>query len=72
MTASALQLLDLYELTNGTITTGFNELCDIKDNHLRDYLAVVSEHLNLFDTAIAENMWYGNQAISDYDIRCTK
>jgi ABC-type multidrug transport system fused ATPase/permease subunit len=31
---------------------------------------VVSEHPNLFDAAIAENIWYGNQANSDYDICC--
>lgn len=65
----AALLQRLYEPTNGAITIGLNRLCDIEVNHLRDHVSVVSQHPNLFDATIAENIRYGNQAISDYDIR---
>ncbi|EDR11779.1 uncharacterized protein LACBIDRAFT_313529 [Laccaria bicolor S238N-H82] len=64
----ATLLQRLYEPTNGTITIGLNRLCDIEINHLHDHVSVVSQHPNLFDATIAENIRYGNQAISDYDI----
>ena len=37
--------------------------------HLRDNVSVVSQHPNLFDATIAENIRYGNARISEVDIR---
>ncbi|EDR11397.1 uncharacterized protein LACBIDRAFT_323952 [Laccaria bicolor S238N-H82] len=65
----AALLQRLYEPTIGAITIGLNRLCNIEVNHLRDHVSVVSQHPNLFDATTAENIRYGNQAISDYDIR---
>ncbi|EDR02631.1 uncharacterized protein LACBIDRAFT_308327 [Laccaria bicolor S238N-H82] len=65
----AALLQRLYEPTIGAITIGLNRLCNIEANHLRDHVSVVSQHPNLFDATTAENIRYGNQAISDYDIR---
>ena len=44
-------------------------LSDISVTHLRDQISVVSQHPNLFDASIAENIRYGNHTISDTDIR---
>lgn len=47
---------------------GAAQLSDINMHHLRDYVSVVSQHSNLFDASIAENMWYGSTAVSDVDV----
>ncbi|CAA7263408.1 unnamed protein product [Cyclocybe aegerita] len=67
-TVAAL-LQRLYEPTNGSITVGHMDVRDMDVGHLRDNVAVVSQQPNLFDASIAENIRYGNTAISDVDIR---
>jgi ATP-binding cassette subfamily B (MDR/TAP) protein 1 len=37
--------------------------------HLRHHISVVSQNPNLFDTTIAENIRYGNESVSEVDIR---
>ena len=70
----------LYEPSSGGISVGCVNvpthadidaapLSHIAVTHLRDQISVVSQHPNLFDASIAENIRYGNRAISDSDIR---
>ncbi|KAK2466561.1 hypothetical protein APHAL10511_001423 [Amanita phalloides] len=65
--ASLLQRL--YEPLSGVITVGGMPLYMINVEHLRHHIAVVSQNPNLFDTSIADNIRYGNNAISDADIK---
>jgi ATP-binding cassette subfamily B (MDR/TAP) protein 1 len=37
--------------------------------HLRHHISVVSQNPNLFDATIAENIRYGNESMSEVDIR---
>ncbi|TFK31220.1 P-loop containing nucleoside triphosphate hydrolase protein [Crucibulum laeve] len=59
----------LYEPDSGSIAIGLNELRSTEVHHLRDHVSVVSQHPNLFDATIAENIRYGNKAVSAIDIR---
>ncbi|PWN20351.1 hypothetical protein BCV69DRAFT_206762 [Microstroma glucosiphilum] len=59
-TVAAL-LQRLYEPTSGQIFLDGHRLRDIDIKHLRDYTAVVSQHPNLFDMSVAENVAYGLQ-----------
>ncbi|KZT65220.1 P-loop containing nucleoside triphosphate hydrolase protein [Daedalea quercina L-15889] len=54
----------LYEPNAGSISIGLNELRSTDVHHLRDHVAVVSQHPNLFDTTITENITYGNKSLS--------
>jgi len=65
--ASLLQRL--YEPSSGSVAIGLNDLRDVDIKHLRDHVSVVSQHPNLFDATIAENIRYGNPAVSEVDIR---
>jgi len=65
--ASLLQRL--YEPTTGSITVGYNDLRSMDIKHLRNNVSVVSQQPNLFDATIAENIRYGNAAVSEVDIR---
>ena len=65
--ASLLQRL--YEPSSGSVAIGLNDLRDVEIKHLRDHVSVVSQHPNLFDATIAENIRYGNPAVSEVDIR---
>ena len=65
--ASLLQRL--YEPNDGSICIGGTELRAMNITHLRDNVSVVSQHPNLFDATIAENIRYGNARISEVDIR---
>jgi ATP-binding cassette subfamily B (MDR/TAP) protein 1 len=66
--ASLLQRL--YEPSSGSVAIGLNDLRDVGIKHLRDHVSVVSQHPNLFDATIAENITYGNPAVSEVAIRC--
>ena len=59
----------LYEPNTGSISIGWNELRSTDVHHLRDHVAVVSQHPNLFDTTITENIAYGNKSISFEDVQ---
>ncbi|KAI0942984.1 hypothetical protein AcV7_002254 [Taiwanofungus camphoratus] len=59
----------LYEPTSGIIRVGFNELRSTDVHHLREHVAVVSQHPNLFDASISENIAYSSKALSAEDIR---
>lgn len=59
----------LYEPDSGTITIGGTDLSSIDVRHLRHHISVVSQNPNLFDTTIAENIRYGDDTVSDVDIR---
>ncbi|GLB39497.1 putative P-loop containing nucleoside triphosphate hydrolase protein [Lyophyllum shimeji] len=67
----AALLQRLYEPDAGCITLGGARLGDIEATHLRDHVAVVSQHPHLFDASIAENIRYGagSDKVSDVDIR---
>ncbi|KIJ92368.1 hypothetical protein K443DRAFT_649659 [Laccaria amethystina LaAM-08-1] len=52
----------LYEPSSGSVVIGLNDLRDVEIKHLWDNVSVVSQHPNLFDTTIAENIRYGNPA----------
>jgi ATP-binding cassette subfamily B (MDR/TAP) protein 1 len=59
-TVAAL-LQRLYEPASGDIFLDGQRLGDVDIKHLRDYTAVVSQHPNLFDMSVAENVAYGLQ-----------
>ncbi|KIK03449.1 hypothetical protein K443DRAFT_653774 [Laccaria amethystina LaAM-08-1] len=65
--ASLLQRL--YEPSSGSVAIGLNDLRDVEIKHLQDNVSVVSQHPNLFDATIAGDIWYGNPAVSEVDIR---
>ncbi|KAF9462182.1 P-loop containing nucleoside triphosphate hydrolase protein [Collybia nuda] len=65
----AALLQRLYEPDSGSITIGLNELRSTDVLHLRHHVSVVSQNPNLFDATIAENIRYGNAAVSEVDIR---
>lgn len=65
----AALLQRLYEPGSGTVAVGPNELRDTDVQHLRHHVSVVSQNPNLFDATIAENIKYGNKAISEVDVR---
>ncbi|KAF8626632.1 hypothetical protein AX15_004779 [Amanita polypyramis BW_CC] len=64
-----LLLQRLYEPLFGVITVGGIPSHMINVEHLRNHVSVVSQNPNLFDASIAENIRYGNNAISDADVR---
>lgn len=59
----------LYEPTSGRIYLGPNLLSSTDVHHLREHVAVVSQHSNLFDATIAANIAYGNASLSMEDIQ---
>jgi ATP-binding cassette subfamily B (MDR/TAP) protein 1 len=65
----AALLQRLYEPTSGSVFVGHTQLRDIDVGYLRDNISVVSQHPNLFDASIAENIRYGNASLSDADVR---
>ncbi|CCM02000.1 uncharacterized protein FIBRA_04074 [Fibroporia radiculosa] len=67
-TVAAL-LQRLYEPECGSITIGHNEVRSTDVRHLRDHVTVVSQHPNLFDTTITENISYGNKSLSFEDVQ---
>ncbi|KAH8101736.1 P-loop containing nucleoside triphosphate hydrolase protein [Cristinia sonorae] len=64
--ASLLQRL--YEPSSGSIYLGPNLLNSTDVHHLREHVAVVSQHPNLFDATIAANIAYGNSSLTQADI----
>ncbi|EIN09552.1 P-loop containing nucleoside triphosphate hydrolase protein [Punctularia strigosozonata HHB-11173 SS5] len=68
-TVAAL-LQRLYEPDSGDISVGPYKLQGTNVGHLRNHISVVSQNPNLFDASVAENIAYGNESISPYDIRC--
>jgi ATP-binding cassette subfamily B (MDR/TAP) protein 1 len=68
-TVAAL-LQRLYEPTAGSISIGAADLRATDVHHLRENVAVVSQHPNLFDASIAANIAYGRPTLSDADIQC--
>jgi ATP-binding cassette, subfamily B (MDR/TAP), member 1 len=67
-TISAL-LQRLYEPESGTIAIGPSKLHWIDVQHLRNYVAVVSQNPHLFDSTITENIAYGNANLTGMDVR---
>jgi ATP-binding cassette subfamily B (MDR/TAP) protein 1 len=65
-TVAAL-LQRLYEPTAGRITLDGTNLRRTDVAHLREHVAVVSQHANLFDATIAENIAYGRTGGPDPD-----
>ncbi|TFY57705.1 hypothetical protein EVJ58_g6862 [Rhodofomes roseus] len=65
----AALLQRLYEPEAGSISMGLNELRSTDVHHLRDHVAVVSQHPNLFDTTVTENIAYGNKTLSFEDVQ---
>ncbi|KIM36272.1 hypothetical protein M413DRAFT_319602 [Hebeloma cylindrosporum] len=69
----AALLQRLYEPSAGFISVGDtnNPTClgDVDVRYLRDQVSVVSQQPNLFDATVAENIRYGNVAVSDVDVR---
>lgn len=59
----------MYEPTSGSIYLGPNPLSTTEVHHLREHVAVVSQHPNLFDATIAANIAYGNETLSSEDIQ---
>ena len=67
-TVAAL-LQRLYQPDTGSISIGANDISSMDVTHLRHHISVVSQNPNLFDTTIAENIRYGNESVSEVDIR---
>jgi len=65
----ATLLQRLYQPDAGSISIGSNDIASIDITHLRHHISVVSQNPNLFDTTIAENIRYGNENVSEVDIR---
>ncbi|KAF9495161.1 P-loop containing nucleoside triphosphate hydrolase protein [Pleurotus eryngii] len=65
----AALLQRLYEPTSGMIAIGLNELRSMNAEHLRHHVSVVSQKANLFDATITENIKYGNESLTDMDVR---
>ncbi|KAH9903390.1 P-loop containing nucleoside triphosphate hydrolase protein [Cubamyces lactineus] len=65
----AALLQRLYEPSTGYVTIGTHILRSTEVHHLRDHVSVVSQQPNLFDASIAENIAYGNKALSMEDIQ---
>ena len=66
----------LYEPDSGSISVGCSDvtpsslpLSSIDIHHLRNQISVVSQHPNLFDASITDNIRYGNTHITDVDVR---
>lgn len=66
-TVTAL-LQRLYEPNSGTIRLDGLALDEMNVHHLRQHIAVVSQHPALFDMTVAENIAYGNGAVDDVEI----
>ena len=64
----AALLQRLYEPSSGQILIDRDDIKTMDVHHLRDRVAVVSQHPNLFDVTIAENIAYGSK-LSMEDIR---
>ncbi|KAJ7046909.1 P-loop containing nucleoside triphosphate hydrolase protein [Mycena alexandri] len=67
-TVAAL-LQRLYEPQGGKIFIGLHELHSTNVAHLRHNVSVVSQHPNLFDATITENISYGNTQLTFADVR---
>jgi ATP-binding cassette, subfamily B (MDR/TAP), member 1 len=59
----------LYEPDEGSITIGPWELAHTNAQHLRSHVAVVSQHPNLFDASITENISYGAKDLPAEDVQ---
>lgn len=53
----------------GRIFIGLHELHSMNVAHLRHNVSVVSQHPNLFDATITENISYGNADLTSADVR---
>jgi ATP-binding cassette, subfamily B (MDR/TAP), member 1 len=59
----------LYGSDSGGIFIGQSELRSTQVDRLREHVAVVSQHPNLFDASISENIVYRSKGLSEQDIR---
>ena len=59
----------LYEPDEGFISIGPWELSHTNAQHLRNHVAVVSQHPNLFDASITENIAYGARGLPADDVQ---
>ncbi|KAJ8469667.1 hypothetical protein ONZ45_g16819 [Pleurotus djamor] len=59
----------LYEPDSGIVAIGLNELRTIDVHHLRHNVSVVSQKPNLFDASITDSIKYGNDSLTDMDVR---
>jgi ATP-binding cassette subfamily B (MDR/TAP) protein 1 len=64
----AALLQRLYEPASGQILLDGHALHDIDVNFLRERLAVVSQHPNLFDMSVADNIAYGAANVGTGDV----
>ncbi|KAJ7632730.1 P-loop containing nucleoside triphosphate hydrolase protein [Roridomyces roridus] len=65
----AALLQRLYEPQGGRVFIGLHELQSMDVGHLRHNVSVVSQHPNLFDATITENISYGDTELSFDDVR---
>ncbi|KAG6331232.1 hypothetical protein ID866_7854, partial [Astraeus odoratus] len=64
----ATLLQRLYEPGSGSISLGNVQLSSMDVHYFRDHVAVVSQHPNLFDGTIRENIAYGRPSMSDAEV----
>lgn len=57
-----------YDVTQGTITVDGQPLASLKLDDWRDRIALVSQHVHIFNTTIAENIAYGRLGATDREI----
>lgn len=57
-----------YDVTQGTIEVDGQSLPSLKLNDWRDRIALVSQHVHIFNTTIAENIAYGRLDATDTEI----
>ncbi|TRM60007.1 P-loop containing nucleoside triphosphate hydrolase protein [Schizophyllum amplum] len=66
-TVAAL-LQRLYEPQAGIVSIGYHNIRHIDVDHLRHYLAVVSQNPQLWDASIRDNITYGTAHMPEYEI----
>ncbi|KAL1740970.1 P-loop containing nucleoside triphosphate hydrolase protein [Schizophyllum fasciatum] len=64
--ASLLQRL--YEPQAGMISIGYHNIRHVDVDHLRHYLAVVSQHPQLWDASVRDNITYGTAHMPEFHI----
>ncbi|THH19333.1 hypothetical protein EW146_g1804 [Bondarzewia mesenterica] len=65
----AALLQRLYEPVTGSISIGPWDLDSTDVSHLRDHVAVVSQHPNLFDATVSDNIAYGSKGLPAINIQ---
>jgi ATP-binding cassette, subfamily B, multidrug efflux pump len=61
-------LMRFYEIDDGKITVDAKDICDMKQDNLRDIFGMVLQDTWLFKGTIKENIAYGRENSTDYEI----